>query len=138
MRTYDLNASSSSGIARRAVGRPAPRVRSSRDAEIARIERVAKLMDSRFGIPGTRFRFGLDSLIGLIPGVGDAVTALPAIWTLWQARRLGVSRRTQIWMVLNTLIDFVLGSVPVVGDIFDFAFKAHRKNFELLRKELER
>ena len=96
-------------------------------------ERLVTLLDDRFRIPGTDVRFGLDPIIGIIfPGVGDAVTGTGAIGLLTLALRRGVPR-VVIWrMILNILIDTIFGSLPVIGDIFDVAFKANRRNLELV------
>ncbi len=98
-------------------------------------ERLVTLLDDRFRIPGTDVRFGLDPIIGILfPGIGDAVTGTGAIGLLTLAVRRGVPRIVLWRMVLNILIDVVFGSLPVVGDIFDVAFKANRRNLELIRE----
>lgn len=107
-------------------------------ADLARVERVASLLDTRFAIPGTGLRFGLDSLVGLVPGLGDTAMLLPSLWIIAVARRHGVPRRTLARMGLNAGLDFVVGSVPVAGDIFDLFYKSHRKNAVLLRRALAR
>jgi len=107
------------------------------EAARARVRRVAKLLDSCFEIPGTRFRFGWDGLIGLIPGA-DLVTALPALYILFEARRLKLPLPTLLGMAGNILIDLLVGLIPVLGDVFDFAFKANLRNAVLFEKALER
>ena len=102
-----------------------------------RIERLASLLDTRLSLPGTGIRFGLDGLLGLIPGVGDAATALPLLYFLYHARRLDAPRSLQLRMVGHTAIDFLLGSIPVVGDLFDFAYKSHDKNARLLLRHID-
>ena len=98
-------------------------------------ERLVTLLDDRFRIPGTDVRFGLDPIIGILfPGVGDAVTGTGSIGLLALALRRGVPRVILWRMVLNVFIDMVFGSLPVVGDIFDVAFKANRRNLELIRE----
>ena len=93
------------------------------------------LLDDRFRIPGTDVRFGLDPIIGILfPGIGDAVTGTGSIGLLTLALRRGVPRVVLWRMVLNILIDMLFGSLPVVGDIFDVAFKANRRNLELIRQ----
>lgn len=97
-------------------------------------ERLVTLLDDRFRIPGTDVRFGLDPIIGILfPGIGDAVTGTGSIGLLALAARRGIPRVVLWRMVLNILIDTVLGSLPLVGDIFDVAFKANRRNLELIR-----
>lgn len=107
------------------------------DADIEHLGRFAALLDSRYRIPGTSIRFGWDALLGLIPGVGDAATLLPAAYLIYKGHRLGVSRGTLARMMLNTGIDATLGSVPLLGDVFDMFFKANNRNVALLRRELE-
>lgn len=121
-----------------AVQETVPRVeRMDARAEIERLERLADLMDSRFYIPGTPLRFGLDSVLGLVPGVGDAATALPAAYLIHRAQQLGVPQPVLARMVANLGIDLVLGSIPLVGDLFDLGFKSNRKNVALLRRHVE-
>jgi hypothetical protein len=110
--------------------------RQDRLAEIARIERLANLLDARFRLPGTRFRFGYDTLIGLVPGLGDALTLAPSVWLVWRAGRLGLPRRLIARMAMNAGLDFALGSVPLVGDLFDAGFKANLRNAAILRRHL--
>lgn len=110
----------------------------SRDERIERLELLARMMDEAFTIPGTGIRVGWDSIIGLIPGVGDAITAAISAYIVNEARRLGVSRVTLARMWANVALDATLGALPLVGDVFDVAFKANRKNLELLRKKLQR
>lgn len=105
-------------------------------ARLARLDRLARLMDARFRLPGTGFRFGWDSVLGLAPGIGDLATALPAIWILLEAARAGLRRRVLARMALNIAIDAGLGAVPLVGDLFDAGFKANLRNIALLRREL--
>lgn len=106
-------------------------------ARINRIRKLAKLLDSAFGVPGTNWRFGWDGIIGLVPGGGDVATGLLASYIVVEAARLGVPRRTLWRMVANVGIDMAGGAVPLAGDLFDFAFKANRKNLKLVEKYLE-
>lgn len=106
--------------------------------EIRRLEALADWLDSRFRIPGTGIRFGLDSLLGLIPGAGDLVTFVPALWLVMSARRLGAPWHVQVRMLWNALLDFVIGAIPLLGDLFDIGFKANRRNVALLKRHLER
>ncbi len=97
---------------------------------------LARLMDSRFRIPGTGIRFGLDSLLGLVPGIGDtAGFFLSGIIPLMAASK-GVSGRVLLTMAGNILLDYAVGTIPILGDVFDVAFKANRRNLRLLRREL--
>lgn len=108
------------------------------DAAWERLETVARLMDRAFTIPGTGIRFGLDNLIGLVPGIGDAVGAVVSLWVVAEARRLGAPKTLVARMLANVAIDGLAGSVPLVGDIFDVAFKANIRNLELLRQHRSR
>jgi hypothetical protein len=109
------------------------------DAERAlrRLEKLGSLLDSRFRLPGG-FRFGLDPLIGLVPGVGDAASAIVALYIVLEAWRLGASRGTLARMLLNVGLDFGVGVIPIVGDVADFVFKSNRRNLDLLRRHLGR
>ncbi|MGR3512030.1 MAG: DUF4112 domain-containing protein [Paracoccaceae bacterium] len=109
-----------------------------RRARIARYERLADALDSRFRIPGLGLRVGWDSILGLVPGVGDVVTAGPGAAMILEGVRLGARKRALVRMGMNTGIDMTLGSVPVLGDVFDAYFKAHRKNVGILKAELAR
>src|SRR6184192_1110796 len=104
------------------------------DADLKRARRLAELLDSRFSVGGVRF--GLDAIVGLVPGVGDAVTTLAGLYPIWVAQRHGVGKWVRARMLANLVVDFLVGSVPVVGDLFDAGFKANLKNVELLEKAL--
>ena len=98
-------------------------------------EHLVTLLDDRFRIPGTDFRFGLDPIIGILfPGVGDAVTCAGSVGLMALALRRGVPRVVLFRMILNILVDVVAGSLPIVGDIFDAAYKSNRRNLELIRE----
>lgn len=108
------------------------------EAALARLEALAKVMDSAFQIPGTRVRMGFDALLGLVPVIGDLVGQAISSYVIWEAKRLGVSRFTLWRMIGNSAIDTVFGFVPFVGDAIDVAFRANAKNVALLRAHLER
>jgi len=98
-------------------------------------ERIVALLDDRFRIPGTDVRFGLDPVIGILfPGVGDAVTGLGSVGLMALALRRGVPRVILFRMILNILVDVLAGALPIVGDIFDLAYKSNRRNLELIRQ----
>jgi hypothetical protein len=98
-------------------------------------EHLVTLLDDRFRIPGTDFRFGLDPIIGILfPGVGDAVTGAGSVGLMALALRRGVPRVVLFRMILNILVDVLAGSLPIVGDIFDAAYKSNRRNLELIRE----
>jgi hypothetical protein len=100
--------------------------------KLKKLEQLARLLDSSFRIPGTSFQMGLDSLIGLIPGIGDTTGGIVSTYIIWQAARMGVPKVVLMRMGINVVFDAILGTIPVVGDIFDIAFKANRKNVQLL------
>lgn len=108
------------------------------ERHLAQIDRISALLDSTFRLPGTRLHFGWDSIFGVVPVVGDAVTLIPAFYVIWKGYRLGARKRTMARMALNTGLDATIGAIPVIGDVFDLFFKANRRNFHLLRRELER
>jgi uncharacterized protein DUF4112 len=110
-----------------------PPVRTSSIPEISdeNLNYVATLLDDKFSIPGTRIRFGLDALIGWIPGLGDALAALASLFIIFAAWRRGAARITLIRMMLNLLIEGTLGAVPVIGDFAHVAWKANRRNYKL-------
>ena len=112
----------------------APRTREER---IARIETIAGLLDTAFVIPGTGFRFGVDGLIGLVPGVGDLLTTGISLWLVKEAHVLGVPKHLIARMLGNIVIDGVVGAVPLVGDAFDLVWKSNRRNLHLLRRHLD-
>ena len=121
-----------------APARPDPAERARLLERLRRIDTAASWMDARFGIPGTRLRFGLDGLLGLIPGVGDAAGLAVSAWILAEAREAGASWPLIARMGLNVALDAIIGAVPLLGDLFDFAFKANRMNAQLLREHLHR
>jgi hypothetical protein len=100
---------------------------------ISRLDRLSRLLDSVLRIPGTNFRIGLDPLLGLIPGIGDTLGAVLSSYIIIEAARLGVPKRILFRMVGNVALESIAGAVPILGDLFDFAWKANLKNFELLR-----
>lgn len=110
----------------------------SRLAKIERLRNLARLLDAAVVIPGTKFRVGLDALLGLAPGVGDAITAAFGGYLVYEAARLGVPKATLLRMVSNLGIDLLAGSVPVIGDLFDAAWKANLRNADLIAEHVER
>ncbi len=104
---------------------------------LARIRSFARILDNAVEIPFTGYRVGLDPIIGLIPGGGDVVSLGLSGYMIYSAWKLGATRGTLGAMAANVAIDALVGVVPVVGDIFDFAFKANARNMRLLEKELD-
>ncbi len=102
------------------------------DRRVQRSRRWANRLDAAWGIPGTRYRFGIESLLGLLPVAGDLVGAALGLSIVWQARQVAAPRSLQLRMLGNLGIDLVLGSVPIVGDIADVAFRKNQRNAALL------
>jgi hypothetical protein len=103
---------------------------------LERAERLAFLLDNAIRIPGTSFRIGLDPLLGLLPGLGDALGALASAWIVVEAARFGAPRPVLVRMLYNIGIDSLIGAVPGAGDLFDFVWKSDAKNVALLRRHL--
>jgi len=101
---------------------------------LRRLRTITRVLDEAVRIPGTRFRFGLDGLAGLIPGIGDALTAAISGYALLAATRTGAPASVIARMAGNILLDTIVGAVPVLGDLFDFVFKANRRNLRLLEQ----
>lgn len=99
---------------------------------LERLRSLARLFDQAFAIPGTRFRFGIDALFGLVPGLGDVAGAMVAVYALHVARTLRAPATIQLHMLSNIAIDATVGTVPVLGDLFDFFYKAQTRNLALL------
>lgn len=99
---------------------------------------LSVLLDNKFKLPFIPARFGLDAMLGLVPVLGDAITAFMGLYALVVARREKVSLWSQVAMVWNILLDFVLGAIPFVGDLFDWAFQAHAKNLDILERHVGR
>lgn len=106
----------------------------AKHARIEQLKLLAELMDGQFCIPGTNIQFGLDAIIGLVPGIGDLLCGAFSVWLIREARRLGAPRWLIARMVWNVAVDVTIGAVPVVGDAFDVAWKANRKNMALLSR----
>jgi len=114
---------------------PVVRLRRLTPAQEQRLElfrRVSRLLDSAMTVPGTSIRVGLDPILGLFPGLGDLVSPIFTMGILWQARELGVPRVVQLRMILNVAIDTIIGVVPLIGDVFDVAWRANDRNMALL------
>ena len=111
---------------------PAPQSRSNTPD----LDAIALLMDNAFRIPGLNIRFGLDAIIGLIPGVGDIISMLVSLYVLAAAQRYGLSRITTARMGLNIAIDTIIGAIPLVGDAFDLVWKANQRNVALVQHHM--
>jgi len=105
-------------------------------ATLNRIRRLSRLMDTAIGIPGTRFRIGLDPIIGLIPGAGDLISTSFSAYIIFLAARFGLPRQVLTQMIFNIALEAVVGSVPLVGDLFDAFYKSNIRNLDLLERQL--
>jgi Domain of unknown function (DUF4112) len=106
-------------------------------AKLNRMRQLSQLLDSAIVIPGTKRRIGIDPILGLIPGGGDTVSAALSGYIIVEAARMGLPRKALIQMVLNILTDTVVGSVPVVGDIFDVVSKANLRNMQIVERHVK-
>jgi hypothetical protein len=105
------------------------------DADMQRARQLATLLDAQFEVAG--FKFGMDAIVGLVPGVGDVAMTLVGLYPLYLARKHGLGRWVTTRMGANLAIDFVVGSIPLLGDFFDAAFKANLKNLAILEQAVE-
>ena len=110
----------------------------SREQRLARLELIAKLLDVAFILPGTKIRYGVDGIVGLIPVVGDVIATALSLWVVREARALGAPWHLIARMLGNVAVQGVVGAVPVAGDAFDVLFRANMRNARLLRRWLER
>jgi Domain of unknown function (DUF4112) len=110
----------------------------SRRAALGRLDLMATAFDTAFVLPGTKVRFGVESLIRLIPGVGDIAASALSCWLLYEAYRLGVPKALFARMLANVVLEGAVGSVPLAGDAFDVFFRANRRNVALLREHFAR
>ena len=117
---------------------PTPQELKAREGWLRHLGRLAHLLDDVFRVPGTGWRFGLDPVIGLIPGAGDLIGMVLGAYSVIVARQLGAPASVLGRMLLNLTVDAAVGAIPLLGDLFDFAFKAHVRNRVLLEKWLER
>jgi hypothetical protein len=114
-----------------------PRPHAPADSRLRWIESISTFLDNQFRVPGTNFRFGLDPILGLIPFGGSAASFAISAGLLLTMVKYGVSRKVLILMVGNLLLDAILGSIPVVGNIFDFFYKANQRNVNLLKRHYQ-
>ena len=104
----------------------------------ARIEALEKVLERAFVIPGTKIPFGLDSIIGLVPVLGDFVTAVMGAYMVWEARNLGMSKWQLVRMTANVGVDTALGAIPLLGDAFDLVWRSNSKNLRIIKKHLDK
>jgi hypothetical protein len=110
----------------------------TREQRLARLDAIAKLLDVAFIVPGTKFRYGIDGLIGLIPVIGDIITTAISLWIVREARALGAPWHITTRMLANVAVDGAIGLVPVAGDAFDVMFRANVRNVRMLKRWLEK
>jgi hypothetical protein len=116
-----------------------PRTDEQRTRSLAEVEALAWLLDNSIPVPGTGGRrFGIDAVIGLVPGIGDIVSGALGLIVVWRGSRMGLPRIVIGRMLLNTLLDIAVGAIPILGDAFDLWFKASTRNLGLMRRHLER
>ncbi|MGL5077879.1 MAG: DUF4112 domain-containing protein [Waterburya sp.] len=106
-------------------------------ARINKLRRLSRLLDNAIPIPGTKFRFGLDPILGLLPGGGDTLTGGLSAYIVIEAARMGLPREILWQMVVNIILDSLAGTIPVIGDLFDLGWKSNVRNIALLEKHLE-
>ncbi|PWE54036.1 DUF4112 domain-containing protein [Metarhizobium album] len=99
---------------------------------LRRMRGLARLMDTAFRIPGTRISFGADSIVGLLPGFGDLAGAAVSLFIVMEAKKLGLPKQKLLQMLVNIGFDAAVGSVPLIGDVFDVYFKSNRRNVDLV------
>jgi len=110
----------------------------TREQRMARLDAVAKLLDIAFILPGTKIRYGVDGIVGLIPVVGDIIATALSLWLVREARALGAPWHITARMLGNVAIQGVIGTVPVAGDAFDVLFRANMRNARLLRRWMDK
>ena len=104
-------------------------------ATLKRLERFSRFTDSSVGIPFTKFKFGIEALIGIIPGIGDTAGLVVSSWIVFQSARLGARKRVLLSMAFNVFMDWLIGLIPLIGDIFDIGWKGNLGNVSLVRRE---
>ncbi|MFB2919400.1 MULTISPECIES: DUF4112 domain-containing protein [Aerosakkonema] len=108
----------------------------SKAATLQRLRQISHVLDNAIAVPGTKYRVGLDPILGLLPGGGDTLTAFFSAYIVWEAARMGLPRESLVRMVMNILFDTVVGAVPIIGDFLDVTWKANVKNLQLLETHL--
>jgi len=103
-----------------------------------RVERMERLLERAFVVPGMRREVGLDAIVGLVPIAGDVVCALLGLYIVWEARNLGMSKFKLARMIGNVAFDTAVGAVPVAGDVFDFLFRSNSRNLKMILRHLDK
>ncbi len=120
------------------IARDLPGISNNPVAVRARVEALERILERAFVFPGTKIPFGLDSVIGLVPVLGDLVTACISAYMVWEARNLGMSKWQLICMTANVGIDTAIGAIPFVGDAFDLVWRSNSKNLRIIKKHLDK
>ena len=106
--------------------------------ELERLRTLSRLLDNAFVIPGTTYRIGLDAIVGLVPGIGDAIGGIFSLYIVYQAARMGVPKATLARMIGNVGVDTLVGEIPLLGDLFDVGFKSNMRNLSLIEQHVQR
>ena len=120
------------------IAKDLPGISNNPVAVRARVEALERILERAFVFPGTKIPFGLDSVIGLVPVLGDLVTACISAYMVWEARNLGMSKWQLIRMTANVGIDTAMGAIPFVGDAFDLVWRSNSKNLRIIKKHLDK
>jgi hypothetical protein len=120
------------------IAQSLPRMGSDPQSVRQRVEALELLLERSFVIPGTKFPIGLDSILGLVPVLGDIVTAAMGAYMVWEARNLGMSKWQLVRMAANVGVDTAIGAVPMLGDAFDLVWRSNSKNLRIIRKHLDK
>lgn len=110
----------------------------NKDKLLNRLDKLAGLLDNFIEIPHTKIKIGIDSIIGLIPGIGDTLSLLFSFYIIFDAIRLKLPKNSILKMFLNVCIDWLIGSIPILGDIFDVVWKANLRNVQMIKEELNK
>ena len=106
------------------------------EEKLSRLKRLSEKLDNSITIPGTERKIGIDPIIGLIPGGGDLVGGIISIYVMHSGIKMGVSRKTIIRMFVNIALEFVIGCIPILGDLFDATWKSNQRNVKLIEKSI--
>jgi hypothetical protein len=136
--SFTRNAAFERGFRFQFTDRASPYDAAGRRAALDRLDMLATMFDTAFILPGTNVRFGVESLLRLVPGIGDVIASALSCYLLYEARRLGVPRLVFARMASNVALEALIGAVPLAGDAFDVFFRANRRNVALLRKHFAR
>ena len=106
----------------------------NQDKRLEHIQKLANWLDNKWQIPGTRYRVGFDAILGLIPGIGDTLSVAISSWIIYEAHQMGAPHHLKLRMMWNMFIDWLIGLIPLLGDILDIGWKSNQKNAALLHE----